>query len=59
MNKRIAAALFLLALSMDAVAETQVNTDTLRLTFDSSGNLKSAFACFAFYAKSILITRSV
>ena len=46
MNKRIAAALFLLALSLDAGAETQVNTDTLRLTFDSSGDLKSAFACF-------------
>jgi hypothetical protein len=38
--------LFLLALSLNAAAETQVNTDTLRLTFDASGNLKSAFACF-------------
>ena len=46
MNKRIAAALLLLALSVDAAAETQVNTDTLRLTFDSSGDLKSAFVCF-------------
>jgi len=30
----------------DVYAETQVNTDSLRLTFDSSGNLKTALACF-------------
>ncbi len=30
----------------DVNAETLVNTDTLRLTFDSEGNLRSAFACF-------------
>jgi len=30
----------------DVNAETLVNTDTLRLTFDSGGNLRSAFACF-------------
>jgi YidC/Oxa1 family membrane protein insertase len=30
----------------EANAETLVNTDSLRLTFDSEGNLQSAFACF-------------
>jgi YidC/Oxa1 family membrane protein insertase len=29
-----------------ARAETLVNTDSLRLTFDSKGNLQTAFACF-------------
>jgi YidC/Oxa1 family membrane protein insertase len=44
------ALLFLAALAMcalpDARAETLVTTDSLRLTFDSEGNLQSAFACF-------------
>ena len=32
--------------SAEAVAETGINTDSLRLTFDSAGNLQSALACF-------------
>ena len=30
----------------DATAETQVTTDTLRLTFDDTGQLKMAISCF-------------
>jgi len=36
----------LISAGTDAVAETLINTDTLRLTFDDAGNLKSAMACF-------------
>jgi YidC/Oxa1 family membrane protein insertase len=35
-----------MALADEAVAETQVTTDSLRLTFDDSGQLKAAIACF-------------
>ncbi|NNJ65016.1 MAG: hypothetical protein HKP16_05590, partial [Xanthomonadales bacterium] len=34
------------ALSPDALAQRQVETEQLRLAFDASGNLQSAFACF-------------
>lgn len=33
-------------LAAEAGANTQVTTDTLRLTFDDSGQLQAAFACF-------------
>ncbi|MFC1695597.1 membrane protein insertase YidC [Pseudomonadota bacterium] len=39
-------ALLALSASAEAVAETGINTDSLRLTFDSAGNLQSALACF-------------
>jgi YidC/Oxa1 family membrane protein insertase len=35
-----------LSLAVDAAAETQVTTDSLRLTFDDAGQLKAAIACF-------------
>jgi YidC/Oxa1 family membrane protein insertase len=50
LSTRLVRWLFLtLALAASPVlvnAETQVNTDSLRLTFDAQGNLESAFACF-------------
>ncbi len=39
-------ALLLIALSPAAQAQRQVETEQLRLGFDASGNLQSAFACF-------------
>ena len=36
----------IMALASEAAAETQVTTDSLRLTFDDSGQLKAAIACF-------------
>jgi YidC/Oxa1 family membrane protein insertase len=49
---RCFALVFLAALAMgappDARAETLVTTDSLRLTFDSEGNLQSAIACFPY-----------
>jgi len=39
----VALALFVCA---DAMAETLVSTDTLRLGFDDSGRMQSAIACF-------------
>ncbi len=39
-------AMLALSASAEAVAETGINTDSLRLTFDSAGNLQSVLACF-------------
>lgn len=44
--QRLLLTLALTAFSLSVYAETRVETETLRLTFDNSGNLKSAFACF-------------
>jgi len=50
MRNRIVHWIFLAALGVstlsDLNAETLVNTDNLRLTFDPGGNLRSAIACF-------------
>ncbi|MBT8047032.1 MAG: membrane protein insertase YidC [Xanthomonadales bacterium] len=46
MFHRIFAFVLLLSACGAAAAATQVNTDSLRLTFDASGNMQSALACF-------------
>jgi YidC/Oxa1 family membrane protein insertase len=46
MNKWPFIAALALCVCTDAMAETRVSTDTLRLTFDASGQMQSAIACF-------------
>ncbi len=46
MKKAILAAGLQLGFCTSLWAETNITTDTLRLTFDSSGNLQSAISCF-------------
>jgi YidC/Oxa1 family membrane protein insertase len=46
MNKCSFIAALALCVCTDAMAETRVSTDTLRLTFDASGQMQSAIACF-------------
>jgi len=46
MKKWLFMAVLALGSGADAMAETLINTDTLRLTFDDAGNLQSAIACF-------------
>ena len=46
MNRWILLVALTLIACTDAMAETLVNTDTLRLTFDDLGSLQSAIACF-------------
>ena len=46
MNKWIFIAVFVLCGCTDAMADTLVRTDRLRLTFDTSGQMQSAIACF-------------
>ena len=46
MHRWLLIAVLALSVCADAMAETRVSTDMLRLTFDDSGNLQSAIACF-------------
>jgi YidC/Oxa1 family membrane protein insertase len=46
MRKTIYLASLLLALCSNVLADTHINTEAMRLSFDSSGQLQSAIACF-------------
>ena len=46
MSQWFITAMLALSVCAEAAAETQINTDSLRLTFDGAGNLQSAVACF-------------